>query len=224
MNIIRSFQNKSKTIIYSIANCANPKEQKVIDACIAFARSASSFALQNLDGGNARDIAKKIYGDAFDAPRLIDAYKRIMGLIDSRLKIRRETVFVSEDGEEFKEVLSSANPQTNEIIVYDSLFSESVSNNKRLTPNAATILHEIAHLIGLKSDANFGDINSAECLQNFTLLICGIIDESELSAKNDIENLRGQNGELPNWETQPRAPKGTHEGGQWIKEGAPTTP
>ncbi|MBO6103140.1 MAG: hypothetical protein J6P03_07810 [Opitutales bacterium] len=222
MNIIRSFQNKSKTIRYLLANCTNYGEQKIIDACIAFAYNASGFAMQSLKSGGAIGVSQKIYGDMFDAPRLIDAYKRIMELVDSRLKIRREPIFISESGEEFKEVLSSASLSAKEIIVYDSLCSEILTINSRLNSKIASILHEIAHLIGLKSDAGFGDINSAECLQNFTLLICGIIDISDI--QSGMENLKGKDGELPNWETQPRAPAGTHEGGQWIKEGAPTTP
>lgn len=226
MNITRSFKNRTKTITYSIENCSNNNEQKAIDSYIAFAYNASALVMEKLEKNDKSllDAIQTIYGENCDTSFLAEAYKYIMESIDLRLKIKRESIFIAEDGKKIKEVLSSANLKSKKIIVYDYLFYDDFEKNNAFTSKIATIFHEIAHLNGFTSDESFGNVHSAECLQNFTLLICNIITKSELK-QEEREILIGRNGELPNkWEEQPRAPSGTREGGQWIKEGSKTTP
>lgn len=227
MNITRSFKNKTKTINYSISNCSKPNEQKTIDTCIAFAYNSSALAIKELKT-NSEDVlkfAKIIYGENFDPSFLSNTYKDIIKAVESKLKIRREKIFITEENEKTDGVLASAKPDTNEIIIYDSFFAEDIKTNNKLNTRIGTILHEIAHLNGLTGDSSFGDVNSAECLKNFTLLLCKIISEDELPKEDSTPNdIKGKNGELPDYRDQPRIPAGNRNGGQWTKDTSSGTP
>ena len=120
------------------------------------------------------------------------------------------------------EVFTSADRDTQKIIIYDAYFKTVPGDESGLNDRPSVLIHEMAHLNGFEGDAELGDINSAEALRNFALLACGLVDENllfeKIRAAEQDDDLQGAGGELPYRPDQPRAPKGQPNGGQWIED------
>ena len=209
-------------------------EQQIIEEFIGIAYNMSQFAIEKLDEKNAKncnEFLSLIYSDVSDEIKntLIDTYFDVRKFIERKLHIQRTDVFVDDKNQENFSVLASANLDENIIVVFDAFFKKAEGDEENLNSRATVLMHEIAHLLGLTSDAELNDINSAEAFRNFTLLVCEIITPEILfpSKENDKklesaedenleeeESLVGEDGELPY--NPNRHPAGSSQGGQFA--------
>ena len=222
--INRIFQIRGKRINYKLENFSDLSEQKAIDAALGCAFNMAQLILHNLKTADAKTAQsmQKIYGESADAQTLSEAFKKIIEHIEHKFFVRREKIFAGENGEEMPEVFTSADRDTQKIIIYDAYFKTVPGDESGLNDRPSVLIHEMAHLNGFKGDAELGDINSAEALRNFALLACGLVDENllfeKIRAAEQDDDLQGEDGELPYRPDQPRAPKGQPNGGQWIED------
>lgn len=226
MKTHRSFKTGSKTIRYTYDGHLRSAEQQAIDKFIGMAYNMSMHAIKQFEKQTAESVNffKMIYGKDADAPgKIVESYKSIIQHIERGLKIRREKVFISGDGESVHTVLSGADLKEDIVIIYDAFFKEAEGDELGLNARSSVILHEIAHLIGLGGDEEQDSLDSAECLRNLTLLVCEIAKPEDLFAGDEDENdenakLKSENGELPH--NPNHLPAGTPQGGQFApKEG-----
>ena len=188
-------------------------EQRTIDKFIGTAYNMSAYAIKQIERrtSKAAEWIKVIYGESTDegARKIAEAYKSIVQRIERGLRVRRENVFVNEYGEDVSSVLSGADLENGVVIIYDAFFKKTEGDEKGVNDRASVIMHEIAHLIGLKGDEEQKSYESAECLRNFTLLICDIVKPEDLFIEDEEGNeenaeLVGEDGELPYDPNQPR--------------------
>ncbi len=223
MNAHYYIKINGKRIGYSYSGLSKASETQAIGRFIGIAYNISKHALGRIKAGTPEtsEYLSMIYGevDAGGLRALSDAYVAAIKSIEAGLNIRREKVFKDGDGNEVPSVLSGADTQNGVIIIYDAFFKKAQGDEKGLNARSTVILHEIAHLNGLKGDDELNSFESAECLRNLTLLICDIVRPADLFTGGDEEEeedskLIGEDGELPN--NPNRVPAGTPEGGQFT--------
>jgi hypothetical protein len=126
-----------------------------------------------------------IYGDASEegAKVLCEAYQTIIKRIEGGLHIKRESVFTDEDGNEVPTVLAGTDTDNGIVIIYDAFFKKAEGDEKGLNARSTVLMHEIGHIVGLEGDAEIKSYESAECLKNFTLLVCEIVTSRQTNQK-----------------------------------------
>ncbi len=222
METKRTIKTGDKRLSYSYSGRLINSETKAVDNFVAIAYNMSKHAILQINNNTeySAKFLSMIYGEHYadGISILLQTYESIIKFMEKSLKIRREKIFVSEEGNEKPEVLSGADTQKDFVIIYDSFFKKSEGDEKGLNARSAVLIHEIAHLNGLRSDAEQNSYNSAEALRNLTLLICEIVKPEDLfTDKNQnesdasktpedklsedeaapSESLKGENGELP---------------------------
>jgi|GEM_PF-7123144 len=252
MKLNKTFKIENRIIQYTIeASELKQSEQQNLEKFIGISYNMSQFAIEKLekkDSKDAENFLSLIYNEVSEELKntLIDIYFDIRKFIEKSLHIQREKIFIDDNNQENSLVLASANLDKNVINIYDSFFGKAEGDDENLNPRPTVLMHEIAHLLGLTSDAELNDINSAEAFRNFTLLICEIVspeilfskkendnknessedtnlDKEKLDEENDKENLKdkkehGKNDELPF--NPNHHPAGSSQGGQFAsKEG-----
>lgn len=136
---------------------------------------------------------------------------------NKKLICKKERAYSDSEGNADTSVLASVSEE-GEIKIYNAFF-----NTKEIKDNrAGVIIHEAAHLAGLKGESNANKTNaktdSAEAIKNFCLCACGKLSLEEINReKESPENSEDE--EQTYRPDQPRAPKGQSDGGQWVSEG-----
>jgi len=157
-----------------------------------------------------------------------NANEKIIKRIEKELNIVREKLFVDDAGSEQADVMSAAKREKRDVIYIYNSFFENLENDKGINDRSSIILHEVGHLVGFLEEDDTDSLNSAECLRNFTLLICEIVNkevfieknEGKKSEEKESENseeeniLVGEDGELPF--NPNRHPAGSSQGGQFA--------
>ena len=224
-----SFKINGKTIRYEYDGAMKASEQQAVNKFIGMAYNMSAYAIKQLAARTSESASffKSIYCESIEegADKIAAVYKSIMQHIERNLKVRRENVFLGEDGKEVSTVLSGADSENGVVIIYDAFFKKAEGDDKGLNARSSVIMHEIAHLVGLEGDEEEGNPDSAECLRNFTLLVCEIVKPEDLfigdeEANEENAELVGENGELPNNPNHHPAGAPDGKGGQFApKEG-----
>lgn len=235
MNHSRIIKVKGKRITYNYYGPSKDTELKALDSYIAGAylmTIESHNLLVDFDISTS-NFFEMIFDDSSkeSVEKVKKSYANIVRRIEKEINIVRVATFIDKDSKQIDSVLSAAKVDGKGFVcIYDAFFKSAKGDDKNLNDRSTVILHEVGHLVGFLSDAETESTQSAECLRNFTLLVCGIVksedlfiekseNESEDDSDSDEPQLIGQNGELPNNPNQPRAPKGQSNGGQWVAEG-----
>lgn len=167
-----------------------------------------------------------IYGseNRIDIKKVSNVLESIKKMMGQDFRFLRKKVFFSKAGTKEEETLSSANPTDKKVIIslYDAFFKKIAGDEKALNDRSSVILHELAHLTGLKSDAETQALDSAECLRNFILLVCEIVkpedlfigDEYESDDNGHEDDEIGEDGDLPH--NPNHHPAGSPQGGQFA--------
>lgn len=179
----RQIRVKNKTYTIKL-NAASVKAERAVfieNAVKGAVELAQSCAERLSDGGVDTEFAA-VFGEsgAVAKRRVCDVFRAVPEVFEG-VGFLLKKVFVDKNGRS-PEVLASADAAANTISLYDAFFAEdSDPENDR----PSVLLHEAAHLCGLKSDAESGSPDSAECVRNFALLVSGKMDIDELLGKGE---------------------------------------
>ena len=179
----RQIRVKNKTYTIKL-NAASVKAERAVfieNAVKGAVELAQTCAERLSDGGVDTEFAA-VFGEsgAVAKRRVCDVFRAVPEVFEG-VGFLLKKVFVDKNGRS-PEVLASADAATNTISLYDAFFAEdSDPENDR----PSVLLHEAAHLCGLKSDAESGSPDSAECVRNFALLVSGKIDIDTLLGKGE---------------------------------------
>ena len=117
---------------------------------------------------------------------------------DGGIKCRRDKSYSDENGGGDSSVLASVSDD-GEIRIFDSFFDRKAVKDNR----AGVIIHEVAHLVGLKDEENFNsdsdEITSAESVKNFCLCVVGILSPDEIIREPE----QPSNSDEPTYRTNP---------------------
>ncbi len=235
----RKIKSTNKTLTYNYNGQAKAEEVVLLDNSVAGAYSLAleSFGkLEDFDESTS-EFFEAIFSDT--SSKTINAIKKhyssIKSRIEGELTIVRGRTFFDKSGNKAESVSASAMRDKEQIYVYDRFFENLEEDEKRLNDRASVILHEVGHLIGLLEDTETESTQSAECLRNFTLLICGLAQPEELlpteepedeteevsteeeeTSEESEEKLEGENGELPQNDNHYEAGTEGGKGGQFA--------
>lgn len=160
-------------------------------------------------------LSKSLFKD--DSGLLSTLKELIDGFKNKSIKCVRARRYADSEGNEDASVLASVSEE-GVIKIYDSFFNIKDMPGDR----AGVIIHEAAHLAGLRGESNFNDdsakLESAEAVKNFCLCANGKLSLAEIGREKEAaENPASE--ESTYRPDQARAPKGQSNGGQWISEG-----
>ena len=179
----RQIRVKNKTYTIKL-NAASVKAERAVfieNAVKGAVELAQTCAERLSDGGVDTEFAA-VFGesDAVAKRCVRDVFCAVLEVFEG-VGFLLKKVFVDKNGRS-PEVLASADAAANTISLYDAFFAED-SDPENYRPSV--LLHEAAHLCGLKSDAESGSPDSAECVRNFALLVSGKMDIDELLGKGE---------------------------------------
>ena len=221
----RTIPLKRSNLTININGQTNAKEIVVIENSFKECIEILNLSLDSMKNMSQKsiDVFEKLFGNRKKKTTTLihRSFDEIKILAKSSPCFVRKQCFLCEDNQKKYDVLASANLKSKYISIYDSFFDDKFSDNR-----GGVILHELAHLYGLKSEAETNAIDSAECLKNFALIIAEKITLDELFKSINDENITDKKNseslqkkeELTYSPDQPRAPKGQSNGGQWISE------
>lgn len=181
----RQIRVKNKTYTIKL-NAASVKAERAvfIENAVKGAVELAQSCAERLSGGGVDAEFAAVFGEsgAVAKRRVCDVFRAVPEVFEG-VGFLLKKVFVDKNGRS-PEVLASADAATNTISLYDAFFAEdSDPENDR----PSVLLHEAAHLCGLKSDAESGSPDSAECVRNFALLVSGKMDIDELLGKGESD-------------------------------------
>lgn len=181
----RQIKVKNKTYTIKL-NAASVKAERVVFIENAFkgAIELAQACAEKLSGGGGDSEFAAVFGEsgAVAKKRVCDVFRAVPETFEG-VGVLLKKVFVDKSGRS-PEVLASADAAANTISLYDAFFAEDPDpENDR----PSVLLHEAAHLCGLKSDAESGSPDSAECVRNFALLVSGKIDIDTLLGKGQSD-------------------------------------
>ncbi len=179
----RQIRVKNKTYTIKL-NAASVKAERAvfIENAVKGAVEVAQTCAERLSDGGADAEFAAVFGEsgAVAKRRVRDVFCAVPEVFEG-VGFLLKKVFVDKNGRS-PEVLASADASANTISLYDAFFAEdSDPENDR----SSVLLHEAAHLCGLKSDAESGSPDSAECVRNFALLVSGKMDIDELLGKRE---------------------------------------
>lgn len=179
----RQIKVKNKTYTIKL-NAASVKAERAvfIENAVKGALELAQVCAEKLSGGGVDTEFAAVFGEsgAVAKRRVRDVFCAMPEVFED-VGFLLKKVFVDKNGRS-PEVLASADAAANTISLYDAFFAEdSDPENDR----PSVLLHEAAHLCGLKSDAESCSPDSAECVRNFALLVSGKMDIDTLLGKGE---------------------------------------